>query len=167
MKHEGTYIDTPELLDAVKSDHLLEQVVPVVALSQVSNANLQTLHPYKLLRTGGSPHLARRRFCKPQSPCVHQRVFDIEVVLVVEHCDRLIARLCCAVGFRWGFWGHVGVPVFVCGGDGDGVKGDGLGGFERSVGHGEEGVGAACMGLGENGRLVAGVCRPQVVVGLV
>ncbi len=37
--------------------------------------------------------LTARWLCKPQSPLVHQRVLDVEVVLVMEDCDLLFARL--------------------------------------------------------------------------
>ena len=37
--------------------------------------------------------LATRRLGKPQSPLVHQRVLDVEVVLVMEDCDLFFARL--------------------------------------------------------------------------
>lgn len=30
-----TYVDTPELLDGIKGDDLLQKIVPVVALSRV------------------------------------------------------------------------------------------------------------------------------------
>lgn len=45
--------------------------------------------------------LAARRLGKPQSPLVHQRVLDVEVVLVMEDCDLLFSRL------------SVGVPVLI------------------------------------------------------
>lgn len=57
----STYVDTPELLDAVEADDLLEQLMPVL--------------------------LAARRLGEPQRPLVLQLVLDIEVGRVVEDGD--------------------------------------------------------------------------------
>ena len=46
-------------------------------------------------------YLAARWLSEPQSPLVHQRVLDVEVVLVMEDCDLLFSRL------------SVGVPVLI------------------------------------------------------
>jgi len=38
-------------------------------------------------------YLAARWFCEPESPSVLQRMFDIEVVLVVENCNDLVIQV--------------------------------------------------------------------------
>lgn len=61
----GTYVDAPELLNAVEADDFLEQLVPVL--------------------------LAARWLGEPQRPRVLQLVLDIEVRRVVEDCDDVAA----------------------------------------------------------------------------
>ena len=60
---EGTYVDTPELLDAVEADDLLQKLVPVL--------------------------LAAWRLGEPERPGVLESVLDGEVVGVVEDGDDL------------------------------------------------------------------------------
>lgn len=54
----GTYVDAPKLLDAVKADDFLEQLVPVL--------------------------LAARGLGEPESPRVLQLMLDVEVGWIVE-----------------------------------------------------------------------------------
>ena len=69
-----TYVDAPELLDALEADHLLEKLVPVL--------------------------LAGWRLGEPESPGMLQFVLDVEVGRVVEDGDDLLAvlELVAAVG---------------------------------------------------------------------
>lgn len=67
-----TYVDSPELLDAVEADDLLEQLVPVL--------------------------LATRRLGEPQGPGVLESVLDVEVLRIVEDGDNLLAVAVRAVG---------------------------------------------------------------------
>jgi hypothetical protein len=61
-------VDTPELLNRVESDNFLKQIIPVVALS-----------------TGW--------LGEPQRPLVHERVLDVEVVLIVKDGDLLVLAM--------------------------------------------------------------------------
>lgn len=89
---EQTHVDTPELLDAVEADDLLEQLVPVL--------------------------LAARWLGEPEGPGVLQLVLNVEVGRVVENShDLVVARWLLAVGGAVGCVGHAAVW-----GDGDRVK---------------------------------------------
>lgn len=61
---DETYVDAPELLNAVKADDLLEQLVPVL--------------------------LAAWWLGEPEGPGVLKSVLDVEVGRVVEHGDDLV-----------------------------------------------------------------------------
>jgi hypothetical protein len=63
MSHDKTYVDSPELLNAVKADDLLQKLVPVL--------------------------LSARRLGEPEGPCVLQLVLDVEVRRVIEDGDNL------------------------------------------------------------------------------
>jgi len=63
MSHGRTYVDPPELLNAVKADDLLQELVPVL--------------------------LSTWRLGEPEGPCVLQLVLDVEVRRVVEDSDNL------------------------------------------------------------------------------
>lgn len=67
-----THVDTPEFLDAVEADDLLEQLVPVL--------------------------LAAWRLGEPQSPGVLKSVLDVEVLRVIEDGHDLLAIAIGTVG---------------------------------------------------------------------
>jgi hypothetical protein len=81
-----TYVDTPELLNGVKGDDLLQQLCPVV----VALFDKSVLY---LSRSLLGAYLGTRRLGEPQSPLVLKGVLDVEVVLVVEDSDGLGAIL--------------------------------------------------------------------------
>jgi hypothetical protein len=52
-------------------------------------------------------HLSTRWLGEPQSPLVHQRVFDVEVVFIVENSDLLISAWACLLALVFAicaFW---------------------------------------------------------------
>jgi hypothetical protein len=63
MSHDKTYVDSPELLNTVKADDLLQKLVPVL--------------------------LSARRLGEPEGPFVLQLVLDVEVRRVIEDGDDL------------------------------------------------------------------------------
>jgi hypothetical protein len=102
------YVDAPELLDAVKANDLLQQLVPVLLLSVLGWA--------WLLRVMLVKYLSTWRLGEPEGPGVGERVLDIEVLGVVEDSDN-IARVGGGSGIRGG--------ITTLGRDGDGVERDG------------------------------------------
>lgn len=97
------YVDTPELLNRVEGDDLLQQIIPVVTL------NLQSIQENGEVQA--QTRLSTRWLGEPQSPLVHERMQDIKVVLIVEDGDLLILA-------PWRFWLLVLIAAFW--GDGDG-----------------------------------------------
>ena len=96
-----TYVDAPELFDAVEADDLLQQLIPVL--------------------------LAARWLGEPQRPGVLQSVLNVEVGGIVEHRDDLLGVVGAvgrAVGRAISCVGHATV-----GRDGDGVEWTGVGGL--------------------------------------
>ena len=85
-------------------------------LSPCENVRLRTLDP-RNART----NLPTRRLREPQSPFIHERVFDIEVLLVVEDCDVLVTvlRAIDAILVR-----ALGICIFFIWRDGNGVERD-------------------------------------------
>lgn len=73
-----THPDTPEHLHRFKSDHLLEQVIPVVALVVLVLETETTLISYP----------SGRWLCEPQCPGRCERMNGIKVLRVMEHGDR-------------------------------------------------------------------------------
>ena len=71
----ATHVDAPKLLDRVKGNDFLQQLIPVVTLFIL--AMLWGTIPRET-------YLATRRLGEPQRPCVHKRVLDIEIVGIVE-----------------------------------------------------------------------------------
>jgi len=65
LLEDVSYVDAPELFYRVEGDDFLKEVVPVVVA------------------------FAAWRFCEPKSPCVGQRVLDVEIVRVVEDGDNV------------------------------------------------------------------------------
>lgn len=81
---DQTHVDTPELLNAVKADDLLEQLVPVL--------------------------LATWWFGEPEGPGVLQLVLDVEIGWVVEDGhDLVVARWLVAVCGAVGCVGHAAI----------------------------------------------------------
>ena len=78
MTSVWTYVNAPELLDAVEADDFLQKLVPVL--------------------------LAARRLREPEGPRILKRVLNIEVRRVVEDGDdllsivRAVGPICGAVG---------------------------------------------------------------------
>jgi hypothetical protein len=68
VSRDATYVDSPELLNAVEADDLLQELVPVL--------------------------LSAGRLGEPEGPCVLQLVLDIEVRRVVKDGDNLGFILC-------------------------------------------------------------------------
>lgn len=88
LPSRSTYVDTPEFFNRVEGDDLLKKLGPVVTLfSSVRRRNV---------RHKQATHLAARGLGEPQSPCVHERVLDVEVLGVVE--DGADTTLFCGVG---------------------------------------------------------------------
>lgn len=83
-----TYIDTPKFLNGIKSDNLLEKIVPVVALSHALVDRGHTTLP-----GSGALYLAAWGLGEPQSPLVLKRMLHVEVILVVKDSDRCIVIL--------------------------------------------------------------------------
>jgi hypothetical protein len=73
---DHTYVDSPEFLNRVKRDDLLQQLSPVVALPVLAQPARNAVQ--------AATYLAARRLGEPQRPCVHEGVLDVEVLRVVE-----------------------------------------------------------------------------------
>ena len=89
MRRRQSYVDPPKLLHRIEGHDLLQQVIPIVTLIIISICDASS--PRGL-------HLATWRFCEPQGPGVHERMLDIEVVFVMEHCDLLIVLVLASRG---------------------------------------------------------------------
>ena len=63
VSRDRTYVDSPELLNAVEADDLLQELVPVL--------------------------LSAGRLGEPEGPCMLQLVLDVEVRGVIEDSDNL------------------------------------------------------------------------------
>lgn len=93
-----SYVDTPEFLNRVKSDDFLQEIVPVVSLRH------SQLHQF---RSREEADLSTGWLGEPQGPLVHERVLDIEVVLVMEYGDLiliLVAVCLCAIVCLVAIW---------------------------------------------------------------
>jgi len=113
-----TYVNAPELLHRIKSHHLLQEIIPIITLPNVSP------HPSYYLVVLPA-HLATGRLRKPQSPLMHKRMLDIEIVFVVKHSDLLITRLCSSAAWLGSISrSHIGVHVLFLWRDWDGIERD-------------------------------------------
>ena len=117
-----TYVNSPELLNRVEGDNLLQQVIPVVTLEtipvSVYDVEIGLLH----IRSRGTD-LAAGGLGEPQGPLVLKRVLDIEVILIVK--DGNVLAVIGVGGIK------AGLPLS---GDGDGGKVDLLRHGECDVG---------------------------------
>lgn len=82
---QGAYVDSPEFLNGIEGHDLFEEVVPVLVLYNNQHPALKELTPVSCL--------SARWLGEPQSPLVHQRMFDVEIVLVMEDGDWVIGVL--------------------------------------------------------------------------
>lgn len=81
----SSYVDAPEFFDGIEGDNLLQEVVPIVILgpSQYHDQNNKSL----------GACLSTWWLGEPESPLVHQRMLDVEIVFVVEDSDWFVGAL--------------------------------------------------------------------------
>ena len=87
-----THVNAPELLHRIESDNFLKQIVPVIALQMiVSQVDLTT-------PSESAAYLPTRWLSEPKRPLVHQRMFDIKIIVIVKDGNCLIARFGRSIG---------------------------------------------------------------------
>ncbi len=80
-----SYVYTPEFLNGVECDNLLQEVVPIVILSNGQHQKQNT--------KGMGACLSTWWLGEPESPLVHQWMLDVEIVFVMEDSDGFVRAL--------------------------------------------------------------------------
>jgi hypothetical protein len=93
-----TNIDTPEFLNRVEGDDLFQQVIPVLLSKGLALV-------FREVQAQTYPPTSTGWLGEPECPLVHERMLDVEVVLVMKHGDLLILssglRVLVATGTLW------------------------------------------------------------------